>query len=103
MLRAVATVLTRHVRASDLAARVGGDEFALLLRHCSEADASAKALALEAAIARTSAIHGGITLSVGASAGATMLLPHDQPTDVVGRADRAMYARKRARLAEAAE
>jgi hypothetical protein len=32
-----------------------------------------------------------------------MLLPLDQPADVVGRADRAMYARKRAGAAVAAE
>src|SRR5215217_3353928 len=103
MLRAVATVLTRHVRASDLAARVGGDEFALLLWHCSEADAEAKAFALEAAIAETTANYAGVTLSIGGSAGATMLLPHDEPADVVERADRAMYARKKAGPAEAAE
>jgi GGDEF domain-containing protein len=49
---------------------------------------------LEAAIARTTAIHAGATLSVGASAGAALLLPLDQPADVIERADRAMYARK---------
>ena len=103
VLQAIAMVLTRHVRASDLAARVGGDEFALLLWHCSEADAEAKAFALEAAIARTAARHAGIAISVGASAGIAMLQPLDQPADVVGRADCAMYARKRARTAEAAE
>jgi diguanylate cyclase (GGDEF)-like protein len=103
MLRAVGMMLSRHVRASDLAARVGGDEFALLLWHCSEADASAKALALEAAIAQTTATHAGAGLSVDASAGAALLLPGDHPADVVERADRAMYARKRARSAEAAE
>jgi diguanylate cyclase (GGDEF)-like protein len=103
VLKAIARVLTRHVRASDLAARVGGDEFALLLWHCSEADAEAKAFALEAAIARTAASHAGIAISVGASAGIAMLQPLDQPADVVGRADRAMYARKRAGPAEAAE
>jgi diguanylate cyclase (GGDEF)-like protein len=95
VLKAVAMVLTRHVRASDLAARIGGDEFAVLLWQCSEADAHAKAMALEAAIARTTATHDGARLSVGASAGMTMLLPLDQPAEVVGRADRAMYARKR--------
>jgi diguanylate cyclase (GGDEF)-like protein len=103
VLKAIATVLTRHVRASDLAARVGGDEFALLLWHCSEADAEAKAFALEAAIALTAVSHAGIAISVGASAGIAMLRPLDQPADVVGRADRAMYARKRAGPAEAAE
>ena len=39
MLRAVASVLGRHVRDSDVVARIGGDEFALLLWNCDEANA----------------------------------------------------------------
>jgi diguanylate cyclase (GGDEF)-like protein len=94
VLKAVASVLARHVRASDVVARLGGDEFAVLLWHLTEADAQGKAQMLEAAIARTTAIHAGAPLSVGASAGAALLLPLDQPADVIERADRAMYARK---------
>jgi len=97
LLKAVAMVLTRHVRASDVVARLGGDEFALLLWNLSEAHALAKALALEGTIAYTTATHAGATLAVGASAGAAMLLPRDTPADVLARADRAMYARKAAR------
>jgi diguanylate cyclase (GGDEF)-like protein len=78
VLKAVAMVLARHVRASDVVARLGGDEFVLLLWNLNEADAHGKALALETAVARTTATHAGATLAVGASAGA-------------------MYARKAAR------
>jgi diguanylate cyclase (GGDEF)-like protein len=102
VLKAVAMVLSRHVRASDVAARIGGDEFALLLWKLSEADAATKALALEAAICRTTATHAGATLVVGASAGATVLLPLDQPAELLERADRAMYARKTAQRGNAA-
>jgi diguanylate cyclase (GGDEF)-like protein len=94
VLKAVAAVLTRHVRASDLVARLGGDEFAVLLWHLTETDAQKKALALEAAIDRTTATHAGSAHAVGASAGVALLLPLDQPADVLARADRAMYARK---------
>ena len=97
VLKAVAMVLARHVRASDLVARIGGDEFVLLLWNCSEAHAWAKAAALEAAIARTTATCAGVTLGVGVSCGVAPLLPLDQPADVLQRADRAMYARKAAR------
>jgi diguanylate cyclase (GGDEF)-like protein len=97
VLKAVATVLARHVRASDVVARLGGDEFAVLLWHLTEADARGKAQALEAAIRRTTATHAGAALSVGASAGIALLLPLDQPADVLERADRAMYERKAAR------
>ena len=97
LLKAIAMVLTRHVRASDVVARLGGDEFALLLWNLSDAHALAKALALETTIAHTTATHAGAKLAVGASAGAAMLLPLDTPADVLERADRAMYARKAAR------
>jgi diguanylate cyclase (GGDEF)-like protein len=96
VLKAVAAVLMRHVRASDVVARLGGDEFAVLLWQLTEADVRRKALLLEAAVARTTATHAGATLSVGASAGVALLLPLDRPADVLERADRAMYARKRA-------
>ncbi len=58
-LKAVASVLRRHTRESDLVARLGGDEFAVLLWHCDETNAQAKALALEAAIARATPVHDG--------------------------------------------
>jgi diguanylate cyclase (GGDEF)-like protein len=94
VLQAVASVLKRHTRASDLVARLGGDEFAVLLWHCDEANAQAKAAALEGAISRTTATHAGNAMSVAASVGAGMLLPLDRPADTLERADRAMYARK---------
>jgi diguanylate cyclase (GGDEF)-like protein len=97
LLRAIAMVLARHVRASDLVARLGGDEFAVLLWNCDEEHATAKALTLEAAIARTTARQGGTALSVSASVGAAALLPLDRPAETIDRADRAMYARKVAR------
>jgi diguanylate cyclase (GGDEF)-like protein len=97
VLKALAMVLSRHVRASDVLARIGGDEFVVLMWNCSETDAQSKAEALEAAIARMTATHAGARIAVGASCGAALLLPLDQPADVLERADRAMYARKAAR------
>jgi diguanylate cyclase (GGDEF)-like protein len=97
VLKAVAMVLTRQVRASDLVARLGGDEFVVLLWNLAEADAQTKTRALEAAVGRMTASHGDATLSVGASAGNTMLLPLDTPATVLERADRAMYIRKTGR------
>lgn len=96
VLKAVAMVLNRHIRASDLLARIGGDEFVLLLWNCSEADAQAKAEAVDVAIARMTTTHAGATLSVGASCGVALLLPLDRPESLLERADRAMYARKTA-------
>jgi diguanylate cyclase (GGDEF)-like protein len=97
VLQAVAAVLQHTVRESDVVARLGGDEFAALLWNVSEIQAAAKAADLESAVADTTVMHGVIALSVGASAGFTMLLPVDAPAEVISRADLAMYARKRAR------
>jgi diguanylate cyclase (GGDEF)-like protein len=97
VLKAVAMVLARQVRTSDLVARLGGDEFVVLMWNLAEADARTKARSLETAVSRTTAPYGGMTLSVGASAGHAMLLPLDSPAAVLERADRAMYARKASR------
>lgn len=97
VLKAVAMVLGRHIRESDVVARLGGDEFVVLLWNCTEADAQAKAEAIEAAIARMTATHAEAVLQVGASCGVVPLLPLDRPEGLLERADRAMYARKAVR------
>ena len=90
-------MLARNVRASDTVARLGGDEFGLILWNLSEADAAAKAWALEAAVGEASVEWEGGALAVGASIGFAMLGPSDELADVLARADHAMYARKAAR------
>ena len=93
----IAALLARNVRASDTVARLGGDEFGLILWNLSEADAAAKAWALEAAIGEASVAWEGGALSVGASIGFAMLGPSDELAEVLAKADHAMYARKAAR------
>jgi diguanylate cyclase (GGDEF)-like protein len=96
MLRAVARVLGRHVRESDVVSRIGGDEFALLLWNCDEAHAVTKAVALEAAIGRTTAAHGGAMLAVGASVGLRRCCRlTGRPTPSIGPIRRCMRARRR--------
>jgi len=97
VLKAVATTLSKNVRGSDTVARIGGDEFALILWNLGEADAAAKAWALEAAVSDAMVDWNGTTLGVGASIGIAMLDPSDETADALVRADHAMYARKAAR------
>jgi diguanylate cyclase (GGDEF)-like protein len=102
VLRAVAAALTRNVRASDVVARVGGDEFAVLLWNVRDSAASVKAAALEDAVYATPVQWGSSNLVVGASAGVALLGALDTPAEVLERADAAMYARKGERNARRA-
>jgi diguanylate cyclase (GGDEF)-like protein len=97
MLRAIAAALVARVRASDVVARIGGDEFVVLLWNLTALAADAKAIGLEQAVCSTLLRWGGSTLVVGASAGVALLGALDKPEDVLARADAAMYARKKAR------
>jgi diguanylate cyclase (GGDEF)-like protein len=94
VLKVVAATLMRNVRASDTVARLGGDEFAVILWNLSEADAAAKAFALEQAVAQAAVAWEAETLTVGASIGLSMLGPDDEFADALAKADRAMYGRK---------
>jgi diguanylate cyclase (GGDEF)-like protein len=94
VLKAVAATLTGRVRASDIVARIGGDEFAVLLWNVNGPDAAAKAAALEAAVYATPVRFGDAALVVGASAGLALLGALDDPAEILARADAAMYARK---------
>lgn len=94
VLKGVVAVLMRHIRSSDVVGRLGGDEFSLLLWNLSEADARAKAQALEQAIDSLTFMFKGRAVSAGASAGIAMLKPMDDAALALEHADRAMYARK---------
>ena len=100
VLRAIADVLTRQVRASDVVGRLGGDEFALLLWNLSETDARAKAANLEADIDRLTFVFDGQSIAAGASAGVAILGPHSDTARALEEADSAMYVRKAQRRHE---
>jgi diguanylate cyclase (GGDEF)-like protein len=97
LLKAVAAALRGNVRASDIVARLGGDEFGVLMWNIDEARAAVKAVEVESLIAEVWAVHGPVTLSVGASAGAVALSPDASAAVIIDAADKAMYARKKAK------
>lgn len=93
VLRRVAEVLVRETRQIDAVARVGGDEFTLLLPGAGAEDAIATASRLRLAIRRSaSAAHLRMTASLGVAVG-----PHegDSLDELWQAADRAMYEAKR--------
>ena len=105
VLKAVVAVMLRQVRTSDVVARLGGDEFVLLLWNLTEADAQAKAQALEAAVDQLRFEFDGHQAFAGISTGVATLGPHSDSREALAAADRAMYASKALhhRQAEASE
>lgn len=88
----LAALLEATLRGDDLAARIGGEEFALLMPHTPMAAArSAMQRLLEAIRA-----HDWEGLRVTASSGLTDFRPGDTPQTMLERADRALYAAKAA-------
>lgn len=101
VLRHVAQLIRRTLRASDMAARVGGEEFALLLPETGRAGAFRMADRLRLAIAEDICIHGEQPIPITISFGLACLEAHhsgDAPScdEFLRAADSALYASKRA-------
>jgi diguanylate cyclase (GGDEF)-like protein len=95
LLQEVAHAIRRGCRSQDFAARIGGDEFALLLVDCSLANAKTLAQQIIDAIAGIRFAWHGTTYEIGASVGITAIT-HKSPRSAVlmGEADAACYAAK---------
>ncbi len=93
VLKAVANVLEREARVSDMVARYGGEEFAMVLRHTAQEGAMIMAERLRAAIEAHPWIQRPVTVSVGV---ATQVPQMQSMADLIVGADQALYASKRA-------
>lgn len=95
LLKEIAQRLKNDLRAADVAARVGGDEFVLLMEEVTDSGSVATvARKINESIAQPLTIHGReqhITASIGIS-----LYPNDaeEGPALLSQADRAMYAAK---------
>lgn len=95
VLRRIGALVHAHARGEDVAARIGGEEFALLLPECDLADAGALAERLRAAVAAEVFAPGGepqrITISIGI---AGLAAGRDSRSTLMGAADTALYRAK---------
>ncbi len=95
VLRQISALVRNHARNDDLAARIGGEEFALLLSECEREPAVRLAERLREAVAVASFAPGGepqrITISIGI---ATLSADRDSRPALMAAADAALYRAK---------
>jgi diguanylate cyclase (GGDEF)-like protein/PAS domain S-box-containing protein len=95
-LKTISTALRRRLRDNDIVARVGGDEFAILMPYARVEDAQQVADDLRAVVANCKiAVQDGSEVRLSASIGMAQV-DRSTPSDeaVMGEADRFMYREK---------
>jgi len=92
----VAGLLASGVRKSDMVARIGGDEFGILLENADENSAHETASRLIDLIAGCEFVHDGDELPLSVAIGVGLIGPTDTAATVMARADEEMYRRKAA-------
>ncbi|MGI2259965.1 diguanylate cyclase [Shewanella sp. GXUN23E] len=86
--------IERQLREEDVAARIGGEEFALLLPRTRLEEAVQVANRIRQAVGSEPVVVGELAISVTLSAGVTQLHEGDCVNSALCRADKALYAAK---------
>jgi diguanylate cyclase len=97
VLRFAAATVKRCVKGKDIAARFGGEEFAVILPQTQLDGAGSLAEQIRTAISSGDLIDKNNDLSYGriaVSIGIAQFQPSDLPNDLIGRADQALYLAK---------
>ncbi len=90
----VARRLKRTVRGEDFVARLGGDEFVIVVPPDPNSDFEALSRRLMRAMSQPMVLSGGIVATVGMSIGVSVLVPGEDPANVLTVADADMYKMK---------
>ena len=90
----LARLLTENLRVTDMVARIGGDEFGLILDHLDEDDAKAKAKALADYVAEQRIKVGCTDILIRVTIGLAMVRVGESVASLIERADAAMYANR---------
>ena len=96
-LRAVADRLMSQSAPTDLVARVGGDEFAVVLTQASLPVAEVRARNLARSLEANPVQFGEWSAPLHVSYGVSEITPELESEEILARADAAMYARRRER------
>jgi diguanylate cyclase (GGDEF)-like protein/PAS domain S-box-containing protein len=95
VLRMVGQSLANGLRHGDIPIRWGGDKFVILLLGTDRAGLHVVAERARMLVENSWIQKGEAQARITVSVGATMAIPTETPVDLVGRADRFMYASKR--------
>ena len=93
-LMEIAKRLDASIRATDVAARIGGDEFGLILDQSSEDGARVQVNRLGHVLSSEPAIYDGHAITLSACFGIAMLQTGMTESDILAAADRDMYRSK---------
>jgi diguanylate cyclase (GGDEF)-like protein len=97
VLRALAALLLESVREDDIACRLGGEEFVVVLPGMDREGAQERAEAMRLAIQRMRVTVGSGTLRLTASLGVAVFPEHgESEADLLRAADAAVYGAKAA-------
>ena len=96
-LRLVGNILSDNIRITDYAARLGGDEFAVLWVRAAPAALAQRIRMLKQKLDAAVLDWGGTRIRIKASVGTAAYSSQTSLEDLMRRADKAMYRRKRAR------
>jgi len=94
VLREVAARLLGATRAGDAVARMGGDEFVVLVEEGDERAVDVLIRRIQDSVAKPIVLPGGSTVSITVTAGAASADGRTGVDDLLRRADAAMYAAK---------
>ncbi|MBF0425793.1 MAG: diguanylate cyclase [Magnetococcales bacterium] len=93
VLKAMGAILKRHFSSSDVVARIGGEEFCVLVANQAEPALQALFEALRAKVQEATIIHAGVVVPVTISIGVTVHKA-DSLDAMINQADAALYAAK---------
>lgn len=96
VIKALASLLRRRLRLTDLIGRYGGEEFAVILPECTTEEAQRVMTQICEAFAGLSFAANGASLSVTLSVGVAALDAFGSGGDALNSADQALYERKKA-------